>query len=121
MRKAETVGAVQPAEEKAVGRPCSSLRVPEGAYKKAGEGLFTRAGSDRTRGNGFRLKEGRFRLDIRKKFFTIRVVKYWTRLPRELVDAPALETFKVKLYRALSNLIWLEMSLLIARSWIDVL
>ena len=43
----------------------------KGAYKKAGEGLFTRAWSDRTRGNGFKLKEGRFRLDIRKKFYLL--------------------------------------------------
>jgi len=42
----------------------------------------------------FRLKEDRFRLDIRKKFFTMRVVKCWNRLPREKVDAPYLETFK---------------------------
>ena len=61
----------------------------KGAYKKAGEGLLTRACSDRTRGNGFKLEEGRFRLDVRKKFFTVRVVRHWHRLPREVVDAPS--------------------------------
>ncbi|KFW71281.1 hypothetical protein AS28_04827, partial [Pygoscelis adeliae] len=55
--------------------------------------------------NGFKLKGGRFRLDIRKKFFTLRVVKHWNRLPGEVVDAPSLETFQVRLDGALSNLI----------------
>ncbi|KFM05362.1 hypothetical protein AS27_15797, partial [Aptenodytes forsteri] len=55
--------------------------------------------------NGFKLKGGRYRLDIRKKFFTLRVVKHWQRLPREVVDAPSLEAFKVRLDGALSNLI----------------
>ncbi|KFR04533.1 hypothetical protein Y956_09993, partial [Nipponia nippon] len=55
--------------------------------------------------NGFKLKEGRFRLDIRKTFFTVRVVKHWDRLPREVVDAPSLQTFKARLDGALSNLI----------------
>ncbi|KFM09393.1 hypothetical protein AS27_03436, partial [Aptenodytes forsteri] len=55
--------------------------------------------------NGFKLKEGGFRLDIRKKFFTMRVVKHWNRLPREAVDAPSLETFKARLDGALSNLV----------------
>ncbi|KFM05023.1 hypothetical protein AS27_15671, partial [Aptenodytes forsteri] len=75
------------------------------AYKKDGSNLFSRACCDRTRGNGFKLKGGRLRLDIRKKFFTLRVVKHWHRLPREAVDAPSLETFQVRLEGALSNLI----------------
>ncbi|KFQ86767.1 hypothetical protein N337_00884, partial [Phoenicopterus ruber ruber] len=77
----------------------------KGAYEKDREGLLTRAGSDRTRGNGFKLKEGRFRLDVRKKFFTLRVVRHWNRLPRAAVDAPSLEVFKARLDGALSNLV----------------
>ena len=75
------------------------------AYRKAGEGLLTRAQSDRTRGNGFKLREGRFRLDTGKKFFTVRVMKHWNRLPREVVDAPSLKAFKARLDGALSNLV----------------
>ena len=56
------------------------------------------------KGKWFQLKEGRFRLGIRKKLFTIRVVKHWHRLPREVVGAPSLEAFKVRLDQALSNL-----------------
>ncbi|KFQ94621.1 hypothetical protein Y956_02233, partial [Nipponia nippon] len=54
---------------------------------------------------GFKLKEGSFRLDMRKKFFTMRVVRHWNRLPREAVDAPSLEVFKARLDGALSNLV----------------
>jgi len=51
---------------------------------------------------------------MRKNFFTMRVVKHWSMLPREVVEAPCLETFKVRLDGALSNLVWLKMSLLTA-------
>jgi len=56
----------------------------------------------------------RFRLDIRKKFFTMRVVRPWPRLPREAVTAPSLAVLKARLDGALSNLGWWEMSLLVA-------
>ena len=77
----------------------------KGAYRKDGDGLSVRDCSDMLRGNGFKLKEGRFRLDIRKKFFTLRVVRHPNRLPREVVAAPSLEVFKARLDGALSNLI----------------
>ncbi|GAB0184827.1 triadin [Grus japonensis] len=77
----------------------------KGAYNKAGEGLFIRECSDRTRGNGFKLKEGRFRLGVRKTFCTVRVVRHWNRLPREVVDAPSLEVFKARLDEALGNMV----------------
>ncbi|GAB0178492.1 phosphate-regulating neutral endopeptidase PHEX [Grus japonensis] len=75
------------------------------ACMKAGEGLFTSACSDSTRGDGFKLKEGRFRLDIRKKWFPVRVVRHWKRSPREAVDAPSLEMFKARLDGALGNVV----------------
>jgi len=61
--------------------------------------------SDKSRDSGFKLKEGRFRLDKRKKFFTLRVVRHWNTLPREVVDAPSMETWKSRLGGALSNLV----------------
>jgi len=87
------------------GHLIAALQYLKGAYKKAGERLFMRAWSNRTRGNGFKLKEGRFRSDTRKKFFTVRMVGHWNLLPREAVDAPFLEMFKARLDGALSNLV----------------
>ena len=71
----------------------------KGAYKQEGSQLFTRVDNGRTRGNGFKLKEGRFRLDVRGKFFTVRVMRCWNRLPREAVDAPSLEVLRPRWMR----------------------
>jgi len=83
----------------------AALQYLKRVYRKAGEGLFSRTYCDRTRSHCFKLKEGRSRLAIRKEFFTMRVVRHWHRLPREeVVHAPCLEMFKVRLDGALSNL-----------------
>ena len=64
-----------------------------------------RVDSDRSRGNDFKLRQGRFRLDIRRKFFMQRVVTPWNRLSLEVVDAPSLEKFKARLTVALGSLV----------------
>ena len=57
------------------------------------------------RENGFKMEEGEFRLDIRKKFFTARVVRHWNRLPRGAMDATSLVAFMARLDGAVSNLV----------------
>ncbi|KAK4819788.1 LOW QUALITY PROTEIN: hypothetical protein QYF61_011388 [Mycteria americana] len=104
-RRATKLGLFSREKRSLWGDLIGAFQYLKGAYKKDRDKLFSRACCDRTRGNGFKQKEGRFRLDIGKKFFTMRVVKHWNRLTRKVVDAPSLETFKIRLDRALSNLI----------------
>ena len=76
-----------------------------GTYEQEGNQLFERVNNSRTRGNGFKLKEGRYGLDVWGKFFTLRVVRCWKRLPREFVDTTSLEVFKARLDAALGSLV----------------
>lgn len=84
----ERIGIVQNGKQKALGQPNCSVPVPEGSLEGRCRGTFYK-GIDRTRGDGSNLKDTRFRVDIRKKFFIVRLMRHWNTVPREVVDAPS--------------------------------
>ncbi|PKU34200.1 hypothetical protein llap_15501 [Limosa lapponica baueri] len=77
----------------------------KGGCRAVGAGLFSQVNNDRTRGNGLKFRQGMFRLDIRKNYFTDRVARHWNSLPWEVVESPSLEVLKKHVDMALQGML----------------
>jgi len=84
----------------------NAFKYLQGGCQEDGARLFSVVPSNRTRGNGHKLRHRKFQLNTRKNFFPLRVTEHWNRLPREVVDSPSLEIFKISLDKVLCSLLW---------------
>jgi len=83
----------------------NAYKYPKGGCQEDRARLFSVVPSDRTRGKGQKLKQRKFQLNIRKRFFTVRMTEHWNKLSRKVVDSPSLEIFKTCLDKVLCNLL----------------
>jgi len=111
VERLKELGLFSLGERETEGRPyCSLPTSGRCLQRERGRSLLP---GDRTRGNGLKLCQGKFRLDIRNHFFTERVVTHWHRLPREVVESPSLSVLKNRLdvvlrdRRLLARVVWL--------------
>ena len=98
------LGLFSPEERRLPGDLIAAFQYLKGAYKQEGSQHFERVDNSRTRGNGFKLREGRFRLDVGEVLY-YESGEVLEQLPREAVDVPSLEMFKARLDGALGSLV----------------
>jgi len=99
------LGLFSPQKRRLRGDLITMFQYLKGGYKECGDSLFTRSHMGKMRDNGYKLLVRRFRLDARGKLFTMRNISCWNNLPREVVNSPTLDTFKIWLDTVLGHLV----------------